>query len=147
MESQILKNNLKDQLHKAKVWATGDENFIPIVILVFLIYVVSFASYALIMELEAIPLIYNEDNVRIYSGTLLVAILGIGQITVLLFGLSKKNPYKRINAMIYYITLVLLFIALYLIYTGLPLPRKTRFLQDFCTKGNFLLHNVKEVMI
>ena len=147
MESQILKNNLKDQLHKAKVWATGDDNFVPIVWLLFLIYVVSCASYAL---MEVMALKYNEDKItaiRICLGILFAAISLIGQDTVLLLGLPKKKP--RIFVMINHITIVLFSIAVHIILTGLtglPLPERTRFQQDFCTKGNFLPHTVKELI-
>ena len=136
MESQILKNYLKEQLHKAKVWAIGYIFFPIACLLMYFLHVILCVSYRLIY-IEGNPYPRND------LGSLLVAISSIGQIKLQL-GLLKKRP---IFAMINFIMLVLFFIASYLTFTGLPLPEKTRFLQDFCIKGNFLPHTVKELMI
>ena len=129
MESQILKNYLK-------VWAIGYIFFPIACLLMYFVHVILCVCYYLIY-IEGNPHLRND------LGSLLVAISSIGQIKLQL-GLLKKRP---IFAMINFIMLVLFFIASYLTFTGLPLPEKTRFLQDFCTKGNFLPHNVKELMI
>ena len=130
-----MKNHLKEQLDKAKVWATG-EKFRTTLCFFLMGYVIE----DLISKSQE-----DEDQSRKYFEILIVFLIffGLKAIQELVglmgqMGLMKMKRHQHILDMIQRVGTVLPLFALYkLWYFNDVKPESTRFPEDFCTKGEF----------
>ena len=118
-----MKKHFKEQLRKAKVWATG-ENFEPITAL----FISSLVIGAIVVN--SVDLLMTHFRI-ILTAPVILAIQAIAR----LMGLMER---ERVQHFFYVIGNVFFFVTLLTCFNTLPSLESTRLPKEFFTKGDFI---------